>query len=105
VPVVLNMISTIENPETGTAMKPRPRFGMGACTRALIPAATPAMTYAVALARPRTATTAAVTLHPVLAAFSQATWSRLSGKQSAYMTLISATGDGALGPHPAREPV
>lgn len=102
---MLNMISFIENPENETAMQPRPRFGMGACTPALIPAATPATTYAVALARPRTATAAAVAAHLGLAAFGQATWTQLSGKQPAYTTLISATGDGALGPHPAREPV
>jgi hypothetical protein len=105
VPVVLKMISAIENSENETAMKPRQRFGMGACTPALIPAATPATTYALALARPRTAMAAAVVPHPVLAAFGQATWTQFSGEQSAYTTLINATGDGALGPHPAREPV
>jgi hypothetical protein len=105
VPVVLNMISSIENSENETAMQPHPRFGTGACMRAPIPAATPATTYDVALARPRTAAAAAVALYLVPAAASQGTWARRSDKQSAYTTLISATGDGALGPHPAREPV
>jgi hypothetical protein len=105
VPVVLNMISSIENLGNKTAVQPHPRFGLGACTPALVPAATPATVYAVALPRPRTATTAAAARRAFLTASGQVMGAQLGSKQSAYMTLISATGDGALGPHPAREPV
>jgi hypothetical protein len=105
VPVVLNMISAIENLGNKTAVQPPSRFGLGACTPALVPAATPATVYAAALARPRTATTAAAARRAILAASGPVMGAQLGSKQSAYMTLISATGDGALGSHPAREPV
>lgn len=98
---MLNMISYTEN-----AAQPRPRFGMGACLPALVPAATPAGKRAVAIARPRTERAVGFAgQHPVLAAAGQATGTQLGSEQPAYTTLISATGDGALGPHPAREPV
>jgi hypothetical protein len=101
VPVVLNMNSDIE-----TAVKPLPRFGMGARLRALVPSATPASTCAVAFARRGTGTAAnAFKLRSVLAATGYATDSQLTGEQFAHMTLIPASSGGALGPHPAREPV
>jgi hypothetical protein len=105
VPVVLNMISSIENLGNKTAVQPHSRFGLGACTPALVPAAAPATVYAVALARPRTTMTAAAGRRVILISSGQMTGAQLGSKQSAYMTPISATGDGALGPHPAREPV
>jgi hypothetical protein len=110
VPVVLNMISTIE-----TAAKPLPRFGMGACPCAR--AATTAIKSVVATPRPRTCTPAAadqfIGQHAALAATGMtagASWGtgmakRPSSAQAVHTTLISAYGDGALGPHPAREPV
>jgi hypothetical protein len=101
VPVVLNM-----NSDTEIAMKPLPRFGMGSCLRALIPSATPASTCTVAFARPRTSAAAgALKLRSVLAATGYATDLQLNGEQFAHTTLITASSGGALGPHPAREPV
>ena len=108
---MLNMISTIE-----TSVKPLPRFGVGACPRAL--AATTAIKSAVATPRPRTCTAAAadqfVGQHAALAATGVtagvASWGtgmakRPNAAQAVHTTLISAYGDGEMGPHPAREPV
>jgi hypothetical protein len=111
VPDVLNMISNIE-----TSMVPLPRFGLGACPRAL--AATTAIKSAVATPRPRTSTAVAAeqffgqrSAHATAGAIAGAAgWGtgaakRLSEPQAMHTTLISAYGDGELGPHPAREPV
>jgi hypothetical protein len=104
VPVVLNMTSmhetaVIDAVALAAAVKPRPRFGLGAFAPAKV-------TARVATTRPCTdgAADAAATL-AVLAAAGQAVKQQLISKQSVYMTLISANGGGALGPHPAREPV
>jgi hypothetical protein len=99
---VENMISNIE-----TALKPLDRFGMGACSHALVPAATSASKRAVAIPRPRTGTAVGFPeqQHLALAATGRGTWLQPSAARPAYMTLISASGDGELGPHPAREPV
>jgi hypothetical protein len=110
VPVVLNMISYTETSMgllsvDETAM-PRPRFGLGACLPALAPAATPASKSAVAVLRPRTGRTASVVgQHSGLAAAGQAVQPPLNDRQFTYTTLISATGAGELGSHPARDPV
>jgi hypothetical protein len=111
VPVVLNMISNIE-----TSVRPLPRFGLGACPVALV--ATTAIKSAVATPRPRTCTAAAadqfVGQHAALAAIGAIAGAagrgagmakRPSAAQAVHTTLISAYGDGELGPHPAREPV
>jgi hypothetical protein len=101
VPVVLNMNSDIE-----IAMKPLPRFGMGSWLCALIPSVTPASTCTVASVRPRTSTAAnALKLRSILAETGYATDPQLTGEQFVHTTLISASSGGALGPHPAREPV
>jgi hypothetical protein len=106
VPVVLNMNSDTENWVVETAVKPLPRFGMGSCLHGLISFATPASTRTVAFARPCTGTAAvAPKQRPVLAATGQAAGPQVGGDQFVYMALISATSGGALGPHPAREPV
>jgi hypothetical protein len=98
---VENMISSME-----TAQKPQQRFGMGACLHALVPAATSATKSAVATPRPRTGMAVGFAeQHLALAATGRGTWLQLSATKSMYMTLISAVGDGALGSHPARDPV
>jgi hypothetical protein len=107
VPVVLNMISIHESAVTdaaalAAAVKPRPRSGLGAFE--LVKVTTPAS--ARVATRPCTDGSAdgGVTL-AALAAAGQAVKQQLISKQSVYMTRISANGGGALGPHPAREPV
>lgn len=96
-----NMISNIE-----TALKPQQRFGMGACSHALVSAGTPAIKSAVATPRPRTGTAVGFAeQHLALAAAGRDTWLQLSATKSMYMTLINAGGAGALGTHPARDPV
>jgi hypothetical protein len=98
---VENMISNIE-----TAQKPQQRFGMGACSHALAPAATSAIRSAVAIPRPRTGMAVGFAdQNLALAAAGRRTCLQLSATKSMYMTLISAFGDGALGTHPARDPV
>ena len=108
---MLNIISTIETP-----VRPLPRFGVGACPRVLV--ATTAIKSAVATPRPRTCTAAAAyqfagqhAAHAttgVIAGVDGGGTSmakRPSAAQAVHTTLINAYGDGALGPHPAREPV
>jgi hypothetical protein len=98
---VENMIPNIE-----TAPKPQQRFGMGACSHALVPAATSAIQSAVATPRPRTGMAVGFAeQHLALAAAGRGTRLQLSATKSMYTTLISAFGDGAQGSHPAREPV
>jgi hypothetical protein len=111
VPDVLNVISNIE-----TSVRPLPWFGLGACPSAL--AATTATKSAVATPRPRTSTAVAAEhlfgqhyAHAAVGAIAGADGSRtgmakrLSAAQAVHTTLITAFSDGALGPHPAREPV
>ena len=105
---MLNNISYIESVMTENVMKPRPRFGMRACLVALAPAATPATEGAVASARTRHSadvTAGAAGQNPVLVPIDLGTGRSLSGTQFAYMTPGTASGSGALGSHPAREPV
>jgi hypothetical protein len=95
-------------PVSETVIRPRPRLGLGDLL--------PASAHATGLAAPRpiastrpcaTAATAAVTTAaPAFPATAGAGAALLvSGKQFAYMTRIGATGAGAPGSHPAREPV
>jgi hypothetical protein len=107
VPVVLNMISSNETAEATAAIfaavKPRPRYGLGASARIEVTA--PASARVAVATRP--CTDAAVpAAHVVLAGFGLGV-TQLIGEQSEFMTLTrtSASGGGAVGPHTAREPV
>ncbi len=85
-------------------VRPRPRYGDGAFLPELLVAATPTSAYALATARPRTGMAAAAAGKHLAPASAGTTMPTIS-QQSMYMTRISANGGGALGPHPAREPV
>ena len=100
-------------PVSETVIRPRPRLGLGTVH---MDGGLPASAHATALAAPRpiastrpcaTAATAVVTtVAPAFPATAgTGTALLVSGKQFAYMTRIGATGAGAPGSHPAREPV
>jgi hypothetical protein len=100
-------------PVSETVIRPRPRLGLGTVHTI---GGLPASAHATVMAAPRpvvstrpcaTAATAAVTTAaPALPATAGVGAALLdSGKQFAYMTRIGATGAGAPGSHPAREPV
>ena len=106
---MLNMISSNETAETAAAIfaaavKPRPRYGLGASAR--IEVTTPATARVAVATRP--CTDAAVpAAHGSLAGFGLGVTQQLIGEHSEFMTLTrtSASGGGAVGPHTAREPV
>ena len=105
---MLNMISSCESAENAAAAifaaaKPRPRYGLGAS--ALLGVSKPATARVAASTRP--STDAAVSAaHGVLAGSGLGVQEQLVRKQQPeFMTRISASGGGAVGPHTAREPV
>jgi hypothetical protein len=99
VPVVLNMIS-----ETESVLTPRPRSGM----RAFLPVPAqdgPSASARALIARPSTNDLPAAARKQQHCAHVLTDWAVLPLiGQATYMTRISATGEGAVGPHPAREP-
>jgi hypothetical protein len=109
----LTQTADFATPISETVIRPRPRLGLGTLHTY---GGLPASASGTALAAPRpvastrpcpTAATAAVTTVALasLAASGQDAALLVSGKQFAYMTRIGATGAGAPGSHPAREPV
>jgi hypothetical protein len=99
VPVVLIKLSESEN-----VITPLPRFGM----RAFL--TVPVQTGLSAILRARSARpstdlpSAAAQQQPCAHVLTGKAGLRLTGPATNYMTRISATGEGASGPHPAREP-
>jgi hypothetical protein len=99
VPVVLIKLSESEN-----VNMPLPRFGM----RAFLPVPVQADLSATPRARGARPSTdvlsAAAQWHTCAQILTGEAGLLLTGPADNYMTRISATGEGASGPHPAREP-
>ena len=90
--------------ESETVITPLPRFGMRAFLTVPAQAGESAMLRARS-ARPSTdLPSAAATRQPCAHVLTGWAGLQLFGQATNYMTRISATGEGASGPHPAREP-
>jgi hypothetical protein len=99
VPVVLIKLSESEN-----VITPLPRFGMRAFLTVPVQAGSSAILRARS-ARPSTdLPSAAATRQPCAHVLTGGAGLQLFGQATNYMTRISAIGEGASGPHPAREP-
>jgi hypothetical protein len=99
VPVVLIKLSESEN-----IVLPRPRFGTRAFLTVPAPVGSSAILSALS-ARPSTDLPSAAAMRAACAhALTGGAGQHLIGQATNYMTRISASGEGALGPHPAREP-
>jgi hypothetical protein len=99
VPVVLIKLSESEN-----VVLPRPRFGTRAFLMVPAQAGSSAILSALS-ARPSTDLPSAAAMRAACAhALTGGAGQHLIGQATNYMTRISASGEGALGPHPAREP-
>ncbi|MDQ2877380.1 MAG: hypothetical protein M3Y33_22265 [Actinomycetota bacterium] len=85
--------------ESETVITPLPRFGMRAFLTVPVQAGPSAMLSARS-ARP----SAAAKQQPCVHVRTGDAGLHLIGQAANYMTRISATGEGASGPHPAREP-
>ena len=90
--------------ESETVVTPLPRFGMRAFLTVPAQAGESAMLRARS-ARPSTdLPSAAATRQPCAHVLTGGAGLQLPGQATNYMTRISAIGEGASGPHPAREP-
>jgi hypothetical protein len=91
-------------PDSGSVLKPLPRYGLGAAWLAAPAPAALAACPRVTSARPSTEKAAFIAEQHGNFGLRVDAALPLAGQVPTIMTRLSATGAGAMGPHPEREP-